>query len=189
MDAALQTALAKVLVTLDKKDTQNVFAAIRLVNPGGLGTAAHYDVHGAADVTLLLAMGEAAERDRLAAQYVSNFHDVFVTGLAALDRAHGCGLKPPWSTVAVYLIFLAAFPDLHIARKHGSATALEVQREASEMLSLFQARGENCLSDLLAFDEGLKSRRCNPGTSADLTVATLFADRLRNILLKRRNDG
>ncbi|MGB8276995.1 MAG: triphosphoribosyl-dephospho-CoA synthase [Methylovirgula sp.] len=189
LDAALQTALAKVLVALDKKDTQHVFAAIRLANPGGLGTAARYDVHGAADVTLLLAMGEAAERDRIAAQYISNFHDVFVTGLTTLDRAHGCGLKPPWSTIAVYLTFLAAFPDSHISRKHGSATALEVQREASEMLSLFQTKGEKCLSDLLAFDEGLKSRRRNPGTSADLTVATLFADRLRNILLKHRNDG
>jgi len=28
---------------------------------------------------------------------------------------------------------------------------------------------------LIAFDRALKARRLNPGTSADLTVATLFA--------------
>jgi triphosphoribosyl-dephospho-CoA synthase len=188
-DSALQTALAKVLVALDATDTRQVFAAIRLANPGGLGTAARYDVNGSADVTLLLAMAEAAERDRIAAQYVCNFHDVFVTGLTALDAAQACGLKSPWPTLAVYLTFLSAFPDSHIVRKHGSAAALDVQREAAGMLSIFRTKGENCLADLTVFDKKLKSRSLNPGTSADLTVATLFADRLRKILLKRRNDG
>jgi len=188
-DIELQTALAKVLVALDAEDTRQVFAAIRLANPGGLGTATRYDVNGSADVTLLLAMAEAAERDRVAAQYVSNFHDVFATGLPALNAAQACGFKPPWPTLAVYLTFLSAFPDSHIVRKHGSAAALEVQRDAAGMLSIFRTKDENCLADLTVFDRNLKSRSLNPGTSADLTVATLFADRLCNILLKRRNDG
>ena len=187
--ASLQTELAKVLAALDAKDTQHVFAAIRLASPGGLGTAERYDVHGPADATLGAAMAEAAERDRIALQYVSNFNDVFVTGFATLDAAHACGLKPPWSTIAVYLKFLSTFPDSHLLRKQGAAAALETQREAAEMLSFFQAGGEACLADLLAFDARLKSSNRNPGTSADLTVATLFADRLRSILLKPHNDG
>ncbi len=223
----LQAELAKVLEALDVHDTRHVFAAIRLANPGGLGAAARYDVHGVADVTLGVAMAEAAERDRIALQYVTNFNDIFMTGLVALDAAHARGLEPPWSTIAVYLTFLSAFPDSHLLRKQGAAAALETQCEASTMLSLFQAGGETrsdhddfglnqskimsvidfknverdaggkpvstfphpALADLLAFDERLKSRGRNPGTSADLTVATLFADRLRNILLKPRNDG
>ncbi len=185
----LQASLAKMLASLDAEDTRHVFAAIRLASPGGLGAAARYDVHGAADVGLATAMGEAADRDRIALQYVSAFNDVFVTGMAALDAAHACGLKPPWPTVAVYLTFLAAFPDSHIMRKQGAAAALEVQSEALEMLGVFQARDEKCLADLLAFDQSLKSCNRNPGTSADLTVATLFAGPLRNILLKHRNDG
>ena len=32
--------------------------------------------------------------------------------------------------------------------------------------------------ELARFDHSLKSRRINPGTSADLTVATLLADNL-----------
>lgn len=188
-ETELEPALTKALILLDSADTQLVFAAIRLANPGGLGAAARYDVNESADVTLLLAMAEAADRDRIAAQYVSNFLDVFTTGLAALEEARACGLKPPWTTLAVYLTFLSAFLDSHIMRKHGNAAASEVQRKAKEALTNFRTKGENCLADLTALDQDLKSRSLNPGTSADLTVATLFADRLRNILLKRRNDG
>jgi triphosphoribosyl-dephospho-CoA synthase len=185
----LYAELAGVLKSLDRDDAEQVFGAIRLANPGGLDEVPRYDVHGPAEVGLLEAMAEAAERDAVALQYVSNFHDVFAIGLHALDAARQCGLTPPWPAVAIYLKFLAAFPDTHIGRKHGLAAAREIQHEASEILAVFQARKADCLADLLAFDARLKSRQCNPGTSADLTVATLFADRLRSILLKRRNDA
>jgi triphosphoribosyl-dephospho-CoA synthase len=174
----LQVELAGILKNLDRDEAEQVFRAIRLANPGGLGEVVRYDARGPATVGLLDAMAEAAERDVIASQYVSNFQDVFATGLAALEAARQCSLTPPWRAVAVYLHFLAAFPDTHVARKFGLAAAREVQREASEMLLIFQARKVDCLTDLLGFDARLKSRRRNPGTSADLTVATLFADRL-----------
>ncbi len=186
---SLQARLANVLQGLDETDTERVFAALRLANPAGLGTAARHDAHGPADVTLMVAMAEAADRDLIAAQYVRNFDDVFVTGWDALSRAKACGLTPPWSTTAVYLSFLAAFPDSHITRKHGAAAALEVQHEAAEIISIFQAEGAASQNTLLAFDARLKAQQRNPGTSADLTVATLFADLLRNSLLKRHIDG
>jgi triphosphoribosyl-dephospho-CoA synthase len=186
---SLQERLAVVLQGLDATDTERVFAALRLANPAGLGTAARHDAHGPADVTLMVAMAEAADRDLIAAQYVRNFDDVFVTGWGALADAHACGLTPPWSTTAVYLSFLAAFPDSHITRKHGAAAALEVQHEAAELNAIFQAEGAASQNALLTFDARLKAQQRNPGTSADLTVATLFADLLRNSLLKRRNDG
>jgi triphosphoribosyl-dephospho-CoA synthase len=184
----LQAELAGVLTALDRSDAEQVFRAISLANPGGLGDVPRHDVRQPAEIGLYEAMAAAAERDAVALQYVSNFHDIFVTGLEALAAAHECGLKPPWPTVAIYLGFLAAFPDTHIRRKYGLAAARGIQREASEMLSVFQACKEDCLAGLLAFDRSLKARDLNPGTSADLTVATLFADRLRSILLKHRND-
>jgi triphosphoribosyl-dephospho-CoA synthase len=42
---------------------------------------------------------------------------------------------------------------------------------------------------LLAWDAALKAKNINPGTSADLTVATLFAHRLATILPSERNSG
>jgi hypothetical protein len=45
------------------------------------------------------------------------------------------------------------------------------------------------LAEIMAWDTALKVRNINPGTSADLTVATLFAHRLTNILPAARNNG
>jgi triphosphoribosyl-dephospho-CoA synthase len=46
---------------------------------------------------------------------------------------------------------------------------------------------EQILPALLTWDAALKAKFINPGTSADLTVATLFAHRLRTILPSVRN--
>ncbi|REF89337.1 triphosphoribosyl-dephospho-CoA synthase [Methylovirgula ligni] len=184
----LRPALAHVLAGLDRNDADQVFRAIALANPGGLGAAAHHDVRHPADTSLLEAMREAAPRDRIAYQYASDFDDIFVTGLFALAEAQTRGLTSPLRAVAVYLVFLSSFADTHVFRKFGAGTAAEVRREATEMLLLFHSRRGDCLPELLAFDQSLKARGLNPGTSADLTVATLFADRLRNGLPSRRND-
>jgi triphosphoribosyl-dephospho-CoA synthase len=186
--APLRPALARVLAGLDRNDADQVFRAIALANPGGLGDAPRHDVHAPAETSLLEAMREAAPRDRIAYQYASDFDDVFVTGLSALAAAEDAGLRAPLRAVAVYLAFLGTFPDTHIFRKFGAETAAAVQREAQELRASFHATQGDCLAELLAFDARLKARGLNPGTSADLTVATLFADRLRNGLPIRRND-
>jgi triphosphoribosyl-dephospho-CoA synthase len=93
--------------------------------------------------------------------------------------------------VNVYLEFLAGFPDSHIARKHGPDAAARVQGQALEARERYRntATPEEALRDLLTFDRRLKLSGLNPGTSADLTVASVFADRLTRILINRPNDG
>jgi triphosphoribosyl-dephospho-CoA synthase len=88
-----------------------------------------------------------------------------------------------WSTLAVYLTFLAALPDTHIVRKFDMSVAEAVRREAADWRDAFAAaRDPHELHDsLLDWDAALKSRGINPGTSADLTVATLFASNLSRI--------
>ncbi len=77
--------------------------------------------------------------------------------------------------------FLAAEPDSLIARKYGMETASEVREEAASLAEKLAGAGEpeQLESELLAFDRSLKERGLNPGTTADLTVATLFADRIQ----------
>ena len=185
----LRGNLAIVLRNLDRADTEKVFVAIRLAQPAGLGHAPRHDVRGAAQAALCEVMQEAAQRDRIARQYVTTFDDIFVTGAATLAQARARNLEPPWTTLSIYLTFLAAFPDSHIVRKCGTAAAVEVQAGARELLAVFERRPTDCLVELLEFDGRLKAQNRNPGTSADLTVATLFADRLSDILLRHCNDG
>jgi triphosphoribosyl-dephospho-CoA synthase len=186
----LRAGLAAVLRTLDVSDAALAFRAIAAAAPGGLGRAECHDVFEPARVTLREAMAEAAERDRIARQYVSDFHDVFVLGAQALDAALARGREPRWATLAVFLRFLSAFPDSHIVREHGPELAEEVRRAAIDWSEQLEAArdADAMLSKLLAYDRSLKARAVNPGTSADLTVATLFAGRLRNILPFARNN-
>ena len=185
----LRTALAAELARLDVEDARLAFRAIALAAPGGLGRASRHDVHEPATVTLREAMAEAAERDRIARQYVSDFADVFGLGESLLASALARSAEPKWATLAVYLAFLGAFPDSHVVREHGPAVGEEVRGRGAELAHrLAQVREPEALvPDLLAWDAALKQRGINPGTSADLTVATLFAHRLRSILPPPRN--
>jgi triphosphoribosyl-dephospho-CoA synthase len=89
----------------------------------------------------------------------------------------------PFATTVVYLGFLGSITDTLIARKLGAEQAEQVRQEAA-ILAKNLAEGADpdaCVPELMAFDRSLKQRGLNPGTSADLTVATLFAASLRNL--------
>lgn len=186
-EAELRGALTSVLRGLSESDADYAFAAIRRANPAGLGRAARHDVRGAAGTTLLAAMAEAAARDRIALQYASGYRDVFETGVPELQAALGRYARLPnreaWAASATYLAFLTRFPDSHILRKQGDAAAREVMKEAKDIHRVLAAAAdpEETVPDLLAFDKTLKNRGLNPGTSADMTVASLLAVRLLDI--------
>jgi triphosphoribosyl-dephospho-CoA synthase len=185
----LRGSLRTVLDKLDREDAEEAFRAIVLASPAGLGTVEQHDVRGPVNVTLRQAMEAAADRDRIAYQFSNEFTDIFDLGLPECIAASGQWADPKWTTLSVYLTFLAAFPDSHIARKYGVSLAEEVREMACEYrrrLHLSDAP-EHLLGDLMTWDGGLKQRGINPGTSADLTVATLFARRL--LLRDARNSG
>ena len=175
----LRAGLVEVLEAATVEDTERVFAAIRVAEPAGLGESARHDVRGPAAAPLLAVMREAEHRDRVARQYARFFEDVFELGLAALER---CRMRwpGPQAVVALYLTFLARFKDSHIQRKLGGVAAQRVRLEAQRLVARLDASKstEMDAEDLTRFDRSLKSRRINPGTSADLTVATLLAGNL-----------
>jgi triphosphoribosyl-dephospho-CoA synthase len=172
--------VADVISMSGLEDAEAVFAAIRLAQPSGLGTAERHDVRRPATVELRAAMAEAAERDSVARQWENGFADVLGGGVTAYAAARARWAEPRWASLAVYLGFLAAFPDSHVVRKHGLAVALAVQVEADGVRVALAGCADPAamLPSLLAWDRILKTEGVNPGTSADLTVASAFAWRL-----------
>jgi triphosphoribosyl-dephospho-CoA synthase len=187
----LRQSLKTTLSGLTRADAEAAFRAIVLANPAGLGASGRHDVREAAQTTLIEAMRQAADRDRIAYQYASDYADVFGIGLKALDAAAGRGWLAPWPAVCVYLAFLAAIPDSHVARKHGEGAAEALRKAAAGVRDGFMSSRDpaDSLEGLLDLDRRLKADGLNPGTSADLTVATLFADRLTRILIQHHNNG
>ncbi len=191
----LRAALATVLDGLDTEDADLAFRAIVRAAPAGLGRVANNDVFAPARVTLQQAMADAADRDCIARQYVTAYADVFDRGLPLLAAAAARRWEPIWSVSAVYLGFLSAFPDSHVVRKYGPAAAKDVRDAAGQFHAALQATRDpaHLREQLLAWDSDLKARGINPGTCADLTVATLFAHDLvadlAAILPSARNSG
>jgi triphosphoribosyl-dephospho-CoA synthase len=188
----LRDNLRRVLATLDQQDASFAFRAIVLAGPGGMGTEAVNDIRSEPACTLRQAMAQAAHRDRIARAYVTVFEDVWSLGLPALAAAEAEHLADWWPAVAVYLEYLAAFPDTHIMRKWGRAEAEWVTEEAAVLLSRHRQAGSNPAAlqhELLALDRRIKTRGLNPGTSADLAVATIFVARLLNILRNLPDSG
>jgi triphosphoribosyl-dephospho-CoA synthase len=183
--------LAKILDGMDIEDTAAVFEAIVLASPGGLGSAEAHDVRETPKVRLVEAMQEAAGRDMIARQYVTRYDDVFGVGLAALEAAIARGESGMWPAVFAYMAFLAGFPDSHVARIHGAETAGRVREEAIAVRALLDAAVDEAarIALLMDFDRRLKERAVNPGTSADLTVASLLVHGLRFNLHKGSVDG
>ena len=189
--AELRAALIAVLDDLDTADADLAFRAIVRAAPAGLGQVEENDVAQPARVTLRAAMADAAERDRVARQYATAYADIFDLGLPRLAAAAARSWAEQWTVSAIYLGFLADFPDSHLVRKYGLAVAEKVQETAIELQAELQSKWDpsRFTDELLAWDAALKVQNLNPGTSADLTVATLFAHRLATILPSERNSG
>jgi triphosphoribosyl-dephospho-CoA synthase len=161
----LRDALHDVLDATTVEDAREVYAAIRLARPGGLGTADAEDISADPKVSLTEAMRLAADRDSIATEYVTDYRITFEIGLPALMQARSEGWEE--ATVRTYLALLAGITDTHIRRKHGASVADQVSRDARKALDAGpQGRA--------LFDHQLRAAGLNPGTTADLTAAALY---------------
>jgi triphosphoribosyl-dephospho-CoA synthase len=177
--AALRGALYAALADLDIDDACAAYRAIALANPGGLGRSGEQDVAAAPTIDLRAAMTLAADRDSIARQYAEGYAGVFDCGLKALRVAGLSSAGLAAAIQSVFLRFLAAWPDTHIVRKLGPGPAQTVTGDAAAWLARFDrepAAGES--PAFAEWDEDLKAAGINPGTSADLTVCTLFVGAL-----------
>jgi len=180
--AALRAAVRWVLERLDHDDARAAYRAIAMAHPGGLGHAPEQDVRDEPSLDLRAAMALASDRDNIARQYADGFAELFDIALAPLLNL-GFSLMASDDTDVVdvsiaelvqrlYIELLSRLPDSHIVRKHGEAVAHIVMRAAQAW------RGRERLAhdpDFAAWDAQLKADGINPGTSADFTVAALFA--------------
>jgi triphosphoribosyl-dephospho-CoA synthase len=172
----LRDALRLVIAATTVEDARDVYAAIRRAAPGGLGRAETQDVAGVPTQTLLEVMRLAADRDGIAREYATGFDVTFETGVPALDRARRDGLSWDDAVVETFLTLLAANPDTHIARRGGAAIATAISAEARAALAAGGVRSIAGRSAIDAMDNKLRSadNAANPGTTADLTAASIF---------------
>ena len=172
----LRERLGEVLRGLTVDDARDAYAAIRLAEAGGLEEPVEHDIREEPRVTLRQAMGSAAHRDTIAAEYVNDYAVTFELGVPALADALRVGVPPRDAIVELALRVLATIPDTLIARKRGADEAARVADGARAVLvagGVRSARGRTALAE---FDASLRrdGNALNPGTTADLVTAVLF---------------
>ncbi len=189
-ESPLGKGIEPVLHALTVTDAVHVYRAIRCAAPAGLGRVAEQDVSREPTETLRGVMSRAAERDLIARQYACSFEDVLGFGLTTLrewwERCSSAPQVPPeWAplprwegaVLGLSLSLLACWPDSLIERKCGRSTALEASAYASRVLQAGWPEHAAGWEALAAYDQWLRSdgHRRNPGTTADLVGAVLFA--------------
>jgi triphosphoribosyl-dephospho-CoA synthase len=184
MGQSLRDSLQVVLANTTLQDAEWAFKAITLAAPGGLGKSEQQDVNQAPEVTLLEAMQIASPKDRIALQYTNGFKDIFDFSVLQYNRAFVLSGESSWSALSVFAELLAKFPDSHIERKFGSQYSEWI---AAEMATLCEAlNNAGTLDELMPMlhrlDQTFKAKRINPGTTADLTVATLLVVFLEKLI-------
>ena len=175
-DATFRDELRRVLDLTTVEDAREVYAAIRLASPGGLGRAETQDVADEPTMTLLEVMTLAADRDWIAREYATGFRTTFEQGVPALEAARRDGLSWDDAIVETFLTLLAFEPDSHIARRGGQAVAARVSQRARAVLGAGGVRSMAGRQAIVEMDRDLRDpdNTANPGTAADVTAAAIF---------------
>lgn len=175
-DQSLSAGIKAVLTGLTRRDADLVYEAIRLAVAGGLGVAGEGDVSTGPSGTLREMMCLAADRDSIAAEYARGFPITLDRGLPWLQQKWQAA---PWEEVVIglHLELMATVPDTLIARKCGPAVAREAADRAAGVIDAGWPESLAGATRLHELDAWLRAdgHRRNPGTTADLVAASLFA--------------
>ncbi len=182
----LAEGLPTVLDRLTVDDSRLVFEAIRLAAPGGLGDAPEQDVRSQPTEPLPAIMRLAADRDAIALQYATGFSLVLNEGLPLLVEGDAFVRHPETAVIRLHLELMARSPDSLIARKCGPAVAAESSERAARVLASGWPESDTGRAELNRLDAWLRGdgNRRNPGTTADLVAAVLFAGLRDRVLVE-----
>jgi triphosphoribosyl-dephospho-CoA synthase len=168
--------LERILRETTVEDSRHAYAAIRLANPGGLGTAPEQDIGSEPTLPLREVMRLAADRDGVAKAFATlstEFGDSYVELLLQQVEAFQ---NVERGIIEMQLRLLAWTEDSLIRRKRGIREAESVRTFANDVLLAGGLDAPQGRQTFLKFDAFLRAdnHARNPGTTADLIAAALF---------------
>jgi triphosphoribosyl-dephospho-CoA synthase len=171
-----------VIKSTTAEDALHVYEAIDIAKPSGLNGAPDLDVNNPEskkrlireNISLYQVFKIAAGYDEVCAEWVNNYPITFNLAYPYLSEQ----LKSRDLNTAIIHTFLKVLseqPDTFIARKVGYEKAREISLDAKKVLELGGVETTKGRTSVLEFDKKLREsgNRLNPGTTADITAATL----------------
>jgi triphosphoribosyl-dephospho-CoA synthase len=179
----LRRHIKTIIESTNSDDAVNLYEAIGMVKPGGLGTAPELDVTQTSSTTeikkrrvsLHQVFKISAPWDSISSEWVNNYHITFDIGYPFLTQQLKETEDINTATVNTFLKILSEVPDSLIARKIGKPKAEEVSDRAKKVLENGGFTTNKGKESLIQFDKQLriKTHKLNPGTTADITSAVL----------------
>ncbi|MEM2917581.1 MAG: triphosphoribosyl-dephospho-CoA synthase [Candidatus Bathyarchaeia archaeon] len=179
----LRRNIALVVESTTALDAVNVYEAINMAKPGGLGKTAELDVNDPSskrkildrNMTLYDVFKLASSYDSIANEWINNYALTFDLGYPYFAMQLQQTKDINTSTVHTFLKILSEVPDTLIARKAGMDVAKEVSVQAKQVLELGGLATAQGKESLLEFDRRLHTadHKLNPGTTADIITAVL----------------
>ena len=166
-------------------DACDLYDAINIADAGGMGDQDEYDVASDNAKNELRQNGQtmydvlkiSAPWDMLAREMTSDMPAVFEIGYPTYHK-----LKEEKSQndacVLTFLTILSQVPDTLISRKYGSDESMKISMMTRDLLNLKDA--DDFGERLKEFDDYLFNNKYNPGTTADLTAASIFVSYLKS---------
>ena len=177
-----QSNLKIVLDGINIEQTKTIYKAINAANAGGMGFKDKFDLKSRkiTDFKLIDAMKFASEYDYIAAEY-STYFNCIINNIAINWRNNFRLMNDAeCATTATFLQQISLNPDSLIARKYDLNTAKQVSERFKSLAEDYcKLKNPNILNNkLLLMDSELKIQGLNPGTTADVVVASIFLNRL-----------
>ena len=176
--------IVKLMANTSVDDACDLYDAINIADAGGMGDQDEYDVNSdsAKDdlrknkQTMYDVLKISASFDMLGREMTSDMPIVFELGYPTYHELKEKSLNE--ACVMTFLTILSEVPDTLILRKYGSDEALKISMMTRDLLNL---KDESDFWDKVnEFDNYLYENGYNPGTTADLTAASIFVSNLKS---------
>lgn len=181
--AELRKNLKLIVESTTPEDAVELYEAIRIANPSGLGRVSDLDVLSLDSdrkirdqgISLYQIFKIASGYDRICSEWVNNYMITFDFSYPYLSEQIKKTNDVFAAIIHTFLKVLAEYPDTFIARKTSHERAKEVSLKAAQILSLGGLETQIGRQSLNKFDEELRrqSNLLNPGTTADMIAAAL----------------
>jgi triphosphoribosyl-dephospho-CoA synthase len=175
--------LKRVVKATTAEDAINLYEAIALARPGGLGKSSQLDVNDPKSrrqildrqLSLFDVFRISAPWDSISNEWVTGYHVTFDIGYPFFQLQLSETEDINKATVHTYLKILSEVPDTLIQRKAGVAKSKWVSNQAERILEVGGLNTSEGRRSLRELDHKLHDaeHKLNPGTTADLTSAVL----------------
>ena len=181
----LRKSLTSIIEGATPRDSVNIYRAIEMaMSAENLGTVEQLDVTDASSLDIIRDEGlspldifnECRGRDTICSEWVTGFNVTFTEGYPFLRERLDDGANINHATVDTFLKILSEHPDSLVQRKRGIEDAFALSERARAIVQTEGASSQAGMKMINELDDELRKGNgfLNPGTTADLTAASLY---------------